>query len=123
MVTESREGALAAITRMGSVCCSYSWGGVWAERCDCKYGVVIVQKWPTPTEKGNGCPELRSLHTVISEMTDDEWALLVQRAGGVPRGHLFDDDVGSRLHRAEAAARMAAANIENVRAELGGESA
>lgn len=117
--TANRQEALDSLYRMGATCCAYSSGGEWADRCDCKYG--LGDKWPTVGEKGNGCPELRSLYVVVEALTDEEWALLVHRAGGTPRGFVFEDDLGSRLHRAEAAAAMAADNIAMVRSALQGE--
>lgn len=117
--TDSRLNVLSAIRRMGIACCSYSHGGIWADRCDCKYGVAEVKSWPTVNERGNGCPELRSLYVVIEAMDDDEWYRLVRRAGGSPRGAVLEgDDIGQKLHQAEAAAAMAAANIEAVRKAL-----
>jgi hypothetical protein len=82
--TDSRQGVLDALYRMGAACCAYSNGLVWADRCDCKYGVV--RSWPAAGEKGNGCPELRSLYGVVDAMPDEEWGRLVQLAGGVLRG-------------------------------------
>ena len=79
--TSSREDTLAAVYRMGTACCSYS-TDKWADRCDCKYG--IADRWPTLHEKGNGCPELRSLHAIIAALTDEEWSRLMRRSGGVP---------------------------------------
>jgi NTP pyrophosphatase (non-canonical NTP hydrolase) len=114
----SREKVLNAIYVMGCACCSYSHAEKWADFCDCKYGIV-AGSWPTIHEGGNGCPELRSLHGAIAAMTDEEWALLTQRAGGVPSG-LFvasPEDIRSKLHRADAA-RMAAENIALVRSHL-----
>jgi hypothetical protein len=53
-------------------------------------------------------------------MSDDEWGLLVLRAGGVPKGTIAGaGDVAARLHRADAAASMAQAQIAAVRAALG----
>jgi hypothetical protein len=115
--TDSRQGVLDAIYVMGVACCAYS-HDIWVDRCDCKYGLT-EGRWPTAHEKGNGCPELRSLYGVIESMTDEEWWRLVQRAGGTPRGSLFADDPGARVHRAAAAAAQAEQAIAQVRAALG----
>lgn len=80
-----RDEILAALYVMGAASCSYSSGGVWSERCDCKYGVE-QGRWPTVSERGCGCPELRSAYAVIDSLTDEEWRLLTQRVGGVPSG-------------------------------------
>lgn len=115
--TSSRDDTLAAIYRMGTACCSYSGTDEWAERCDCKYG--IGEHWPTMHEKGNGCPELRSLHAIVAALTDEEWSRLMRRSGGIPSGFVLDGEaLGSRLHAAEAAAAMAADNIARVRSAL-----
>jgi hypothetical protein len=117
--TDSRANVLSALRRMGIACCSYSHGGIWADRCDCKYGVTEVKAWPAVSERGNGCPELRSLHGVIQAMDDDEWARLVARAGGSPRGAVLEgDDICQKLHRAQAAAAMADHHIGEVRKAL-----
>lgn len=119
--TESRVGVLAAIERMGIASCAYSSGDIWAERCDCKYGVADALRWPTVSERGNGCPELRSLHGVIEAMTDEEWAIVVLRAGGVPSGVLAGaDDIGARLHGAKSALGQIVAQAERALERLGG---
>jgi hypothetical protein len=120
--TGSRENVLAALYGLGVLACGYSWGDTWVDRCDCKYGRFDAEK-QRPGSEQTGCPELRSLYGVIEAMDDDEWYRLVMRAGGTPRGAVLDgDDIGQRLHRAEAAAAMAEANIAAVRAVLGGRS-
>lgn len=82
MFVGSRAEVLAAIETMGIACCSYS-HDTWSPRCDCKFGVT-PGKWPTVHERGNGCPELRSLHAMLSALTDVEWGLLAERDGSVP---------------------------------------
>lgn len=115
--TDSRENVLSALYRMGASVCAYSLND-WADRCDCKYGVAEAAQWPSLRET-TGCPELRSLYAVISAMDDDEWYRLVMRANGTPRGAVLDgDDIGQRLHQAQAAAAMAEANIGEVRKAL-----
>jgi hypothetical protein len=108
--TDSRENVLTAIYTMGSTVCAYSMGGKWADRCDCKYG--LHEKWPTAGERGNGCPELRSLYVVIAAMTDDEWARLVLRGTGSFRGAVLGGrDIGARMEVGAAELRQAAAAI------------
>jgi hypothetical protein len=119
--TDSRTGVLEALYRMGATLCAYSSGDKWADRCDCKYG--IGDRWPTVGEKGNGCPELRTLYGLIAAMTDGEWALLVKRAGGTLIAAILDGpDVGSRLIRAETATDQAAAWLERAREALAGKT-
>jgi hypothetical protein len=106
MFTANRQTALGVLYLMGASCCAYSDGEAWSPRCDCKYGIGERDGWPTMHESGNGCPELRSLHSLIEAMTDDEWAMLTTRAGGVPSGYFAasPDDVSARLQRANVAA-------------------
>lgn len=119
--TDSRQNVLDAIYLMGATCCAYSMSDKWSEHCDCKYGVE-TGKWPTVHEGGNGCPELRSLYVVIEALSDEEWALLVHRANGTPRGFVFDDrdDIGLRLHRAHAAAGLVDHHLGELRRALAG---
>ena len=115
--TASREDVLATLYLMGSTCCSYSLGGEWADRCDCKYGVK-AGRWPTAGEGGNGCPELRSLYVIVAALSDEEWGRLMLRAGGVPSGLFGGVDLTSRIARARAEVEQAVASIERVREEL-----
>lgn len=104
--TASRTSVLGFIYKLGVACCAYSGGEVWADRCDCKY-VRGDEPWrPGIYERGNDCPELRSLYVVIDALDDDEWYRLVMRAGGTPRGAVLEDgDVGQRLFKASGLAR------------------
>lgn len=73
----SRAAALAAIEGFGHESCNYAAPGEWlATRCDCKYG--------GPTGRmgeQTGCPELRTLHKVVSEIPDEHWDALLAQAG------------------------------------------
>jgi hypothetical protein len=120
MFVRDREAVLTSLERMGAACCSYS-HEEWSRRCDCKYDVT-VGKWPTANETGNGCPELRAIHGLVSAMTDAEWAMLVDRGGNAPSGAATfaasPEQLEHRLRAAHAAADMAAANIGKVRGLL-----
>jgi hypothetical protein len=106
----SREAVLDALKVLGSQRCCYA-VAEWPGRCDCKYGVGEGGSEQT------GCPELASTYHLVNAMTDAEWNMLTRRAGGIPSGFFVADQttIDARLHRAEAAARMAAANIDQVR--------
>lgn len=114
MFVGDRQQVLGFIDVLGSQRCGY---GTWPDGpCDCKYGYHGAGSGSEQT----GCPELRSLRLLIAAMTDEEWALLTQRANGIPAG-LFvasPDDIRARLHRAHAAVRMAESNLGQVRGLL-----
>jgi len=44
--------------------------------CDCKYGATLPNLGPT--EK-NGCPELRCMVELLSLMTEEEYATIMER--------------------------------------------
>lgn len=115
----SREKVLAALDVIGPTTCLY---GAWPDgRCDCKYG---VKTFPAGMGEQTGCPELRVLRSIVAAMTDDEWTLIQQRAGGVETKALFGagPDLAERLLRADAAVSMAQANIATARDELTGKA-
>lgn len=73
---------LAAIERLGVQHCGYAWGETpWLEHtCDCKYGGpgmasfnAAAGKVVPYTGEKTGCPELRTLHHVVSLLTDAQW--------------------------------------------------
>jgi hypothetical protein len=109
----SRETVLKALRVLGAQHCCYA-VAEWPGRCDCKYGIEEGGSEQT------GCPELASIYWLIEAMSDGEYSMLTRRAGGVPAGFFVADQstIDIRLHRAEAAARMAAANIDEVRSLL-----
>ena len=112
MFTASRQTALDGLDAIGSRLCVY---GTWPDgRCDCKYGYDGSQ---SPSSEQTGCPELRTLRLLVRAMSDNEWALLERRAGGIPSGSFAAsaEDMRLRLLRADAAARMASENISIVR--------
>lgn len=75
MFVHDRQLYLDALKVMGRACCVYA--GDWPENCcDCKYGVESG-KWPGGHELGNGCPELRTLHTLVTALSDDEFDTLL----------------------------------------------
>lgn len=94
---------MQAVARMGSQCCGYAYDvEAWTgpnHRCDCKYGVADPENpWPTAAREVTGCPELRSVHDALAQLTDEEWARLVQRAGGIPSGAVLEGEtVGDRF--------------------------
>lgn len=76
--TGSRETVLKALDEFGKRACAY---GTWPDGlCDCKYG------YGEGGGEQTGCPELRTLRWLVLTLTDDEWALLERRAGGIPSG-------------------------------------
>jgi hypothetical protein len=116
---QSRSLVLSAIYQMGATCCAYSRGNVWAARCDCKYG--LARAWPTAHEKGNGCPELRSIYGLVSEISDEEWGQLLVRTGGVPVGAFLEGaSLDARLANARGAARQARVAVDRIEEALDG---
>lgn len=46
--------------------------------CDCKYGINTNKNFPYGEQ--NGCPELRSVISILENMTDDEYLDLCKRS-------------------------------------------
>lgn len=70
----ARERMMRAVERLGIRACSYSID-TWAVPCDCKTG---IESDKSPHERyycgeQTGCPELRTLHLLLSDMTDAEY--------------------------------------------------
>lgn len=68
--TGTRQQALKTIYELGARQCLYSREDKWANFCDCKYGSAHIGGG---MGEQTGCPELRTLHLVVSYMSDDEW--------------------------------------------------
>lgn len=120
MFVGSRTDVLDALRIMGGTLCLYNTADSWVDgRCDCKYGLK-PERWPSALGEHTGCPEMRSLYEIVSNITDAEWAVLTRRDGeNAPRGAAFGGlDIAGALHRADAAAAMAQANIASVREAL-----
>ncbi len=110
----SRSQVRIAVYAMGAAACAYSQDGEWAYRCDCKFGA------DRRSSEQTGCPELRTFYGVIEVLTDEEWAMLIARAGGAPSG-LFaatPDDLIARLQLADTAARQVEGALGQLRALL-----
>ncbi len=78
MFLGSRNETLRVLRLMGERLCVYT-GGDWPHFCDCKCGGPDDQ----PGSEQSGCPELASLYTVVSTMTDKEWRAIGMRQGSV----------------------------------------
>lgn len=87
------EEVLRAVALLGARQCVYTWhrsneDGVTTEelisdwlatRCDCKYGTdVRLGQGRQTGEVGNGCPELRTLHSILTVLSVDEWGILLR---------------------------------------------
>jgi hypothetical protein len=76
MFTCGRIEALAVVRALGAKQCVYtSPGRSWPRFCDCKYG---GDKLDFGGERGNGCPELRTLTLALERMTDAEFEALLK---------------------------------------------
>lgn len=90
----TRDETLTTLAKLGgSVCC---YAGQWPlNTCDCKYGGPETRTvkgiggkvFPMMSEQ-TGCPELRTLYTIVAAMTDAEWDDLSHRAGNIGREEL-----------------------------------
>lgn len=70
-----RQTAIDAVWTIGDHFCCYG-GDTWLERkCDCKYGGPSESSFFGRSEQ-TGCPEMRTIHFVISNMTDEQWNLI-----------------------------------------------
>jgi hypothetical protein len=70
MFCASREQVLETIAKLGEQQCCYG-GKPWAERtCDCKLGGPA----DSLTSEQTGCPELRTLHDLVTRLTPEQWA-------------------------------------------------
>lgn len=75
MFVGSREESINALETFGEGACRY-YGRRWPHHCDCKYGLGRGAKKAGET---SGCPELMSIHAILSAMTDAEWLELSKR--------------------------------------------
>jgi hypothetical protein len=81
MIVGERDDVLDALVKMGGSVCQYNSPDTWAlGRCDCKYG---AEGFGGLLGEQTGCPELRSVYTLVATMTDAEWADLIERSGSV----------------------------------------
>ena len=87
MFLGTRQESLRVLQLVGESVCVYA-GGDWPHFCDCKYGGPD----DSPGSEQSGCPELVSLHTIISIMTDKEW-----RNIGLKQGSLLVSEVQDAL--------------------------
>jgi hypothetical protein len=97
MFLSSRQRALDFLVAVGSRQCLYYRPvdteedvaeGWMRTRCDCKYGASVLLRQLEGKGMGvggeqTGCPELRTLYTIIKAMPDNVWALLGNSGGGV----------------------------------------
>jgi hypothetical protein len=54
--------------------------------CDCKYGATGVPSWHMGENQGSentGCPEIRLVRLLISNLSDTEYKALVKKSGGI----------------------------------------
>jgi hypothetical protein len=83
----SRQRALNVLGQLGARACMYNRRGTvdaWQKTlCDCKFTDEGGQLGAAASPESTACPELRALYGVITAMTDEEWAVYAQRAGGV----------------------------------------
>ena len=66
----TRQKVINTVVKLGENVCCYG-GGTWPETrfCDCKYGGPTGQGYSETT----GCPELRTIHWILTHMSDDEF--------------------------------------------------
>lgn len=84
MFLADRQQMLEFINALGSTRCMY---GTWPDGpCDCKFGWRPGGSRPITQGEQTGCPELRTLRTILTALTDDEWATVVAREGHVIAG-------------------------------------
>lgn len=94
MFMQDRQRMIESVIIMGAHQCGYFWHEgrdphEWIKSlCDCKYGASNFTKRDRLGE-GTGCPELRSVHKILTTLTDEEWDELVIRAGGIQSKNLF----------------------------------
>jgi hypothetical protein len=98
MFFRDRDETLAGLAKLGGSLCAYTWDpDTWlTTRCDCKYGGPLRDR---PQGEQTGCPELRSIYTVIAALTDEQWKAALNRAGGITTAQLAD---ALREHLADA---------------------
>lgn len=75
----------AGLERVGRDLCSYvSAGGTERATCDCKYGIGLTPaKGENAGSEQTGCPEVHMALAMIKAMTDEEYAAILERAGGI----------------------------------------
>lgn len=88
----SRAQTVRALELLGAVRCAYTWTrepdadlvALWHEtRCDCKHGGPEPHNPRSVSTELTGCPELRTAVAVLQQLDDEQFDVLVVRAGGV----------------------------------------
>jgi hypothetical protein len=70
MFTIERHELIANIEKLRKNLCCYA----THDRCDCKYGVAEKKMFENKITEQTGCPELRCVLLVLSNMTDEEYS-------------------------------------------------
>jgi len=71
MLISNKESVLEGLEALQKTVCAY--GSEY--RCDCKYGIREDAR-PLEISENTGCPELRVVILILSNMTDTEYAAL-----------------------------------------------
>jgi hypothetical protein len=82
MFMANRQEVLEFLYERGREACCYSVDN-WSPFCDCKYGGPRKDK---PMSEQTGCPELRTIYSIINAMSDSNWSAFAQVAGGIVHG-------------------------------------
>jgi hypothetical protein len=68
--------------------------------CDCKYGYKGTERKGGPVGEQNGCPELRTVEFLLSQMTQDEFEVIIgrNRLIGFEACWAFDPNIYTTKH-------------------------